>query len=36
MRGERRFESAEELIEQMRRDVEEAEAICRRTRYERV
>jgi riboflavin kinase / FMN adenylyltransferase len=36
MRGERRFESAEELIGQMRRDVEEAEAICRRTRYERV
>ena len=34
LRGERRFESAEALVEQMQRDVEQAQAICARTRYE--
>jgi riboflavin kinase / FMN adenylyltransferase len=28
LRGERRFDSAEELVEQMQRDVEQARAIC--------
>jgi riboflavin kinase/FMN adenylyltransferase len=34
MRGERRFESVDALVEQMRRDVAEAREICERTRYE--
>ena len=33
MRGEKRFESVEALIEQMGRDVERAEQICAETRY---
>jgi riboflavin kinase/FMN adenylyltransferase len=33
MRGERRFDSVEALVEQMRRDVEQAAEICARTRY---
>ncbi len=33
MRGERRFESVDELVEQMNRDVEEARAIAEQTRY---
>jgi riboflavin kinase/FMN adenylyltransferase len=32
MRGERRFESAEALVEQMRRDLDEALRICERSR----
>ena len=34
LRGERRFESVEALVEQMHRDAELAEQICARTRYE--
>jgi riboflavin kinase/FMN adenylyltransferase len=34
MRGERRFESVDALVEQMRRDVAAAREICERTRYE--
>jgi riboflavin kinase / FMN adenylyltransferase len=34
MRGEKRFESVEELVEQMERDVEEAREICARTDFE--
>ena len=34
MRGERRFDSAEALVEQMNRDVERAKEICETTRYE--
>ena len=34
MRGEKRFESVEALVAQMRRDVAQAEDICARTRYE--
>jgi riboflavin kinase/FMN adenylyltransferase len=33
MRGERRFDSVEALVEQMQRDVEQAAEICARTRY---
>ena len=33
MRGERRFDSVEELVEQMHRDVERAREICAGTRY---
>jgi riboflavin kinase/FMN adenylyltransferase len=33
MRGERRFDSPDALVEQMRRDVEQAQDICERTRY---
>lgn len=33
MRGERRFESVDELVEQMGADVREAEAICAATRW---
>ena len=34
MRGEKRFESVEVLVEQMQADVRQAEEICVRTRYE--
>jgi riboflavin kinase/FMN adenylyltransferase len=33
MRGERRFDSVDALVEQMRRDVDQAAEICARTRY---
>jgi riboflavin kinase/FMN adenylyltransferase len=33
MRGEKRFESVEALVEQMRRDIVEAREICETTRY---
>lgn len=33
MRGEKRFESVDALVEQMQRDLAQAEEICRRTRY---
>ena len=33
MRGEKRFESVDALVEQMRRDIVEARAICETTRY---
>jgi riboflavin kinase / FMN adenylyltransferase len=33
MRGEKRFESAEALVEQMQRDIVEAREICETTRY---
>jgi riboflavin kinase/FMN adenylyltransferase len=33
MRGEKRFDSVDALVEQMRRDVEQAREICERTRY---
>jgi riboflavin kinase/FMN adenylyltransferase len=32
LRGEKRFESVDELVEQMRRDVEQAREICATTR----
>ncbi len=34
MRGERRFDSVPQLVEQMRRDVDQAREICARTRYQ--
>ncbi|HEY1275726.1 MAG TPA: bifunctional riboflavin kinase/FMN adenylyltransferase, partial [Thermoleophilaceae bacterium] len=33
MRGEKRFDSVDALVEQMQRDLAQAEEICRRTRY---
>jgi riboflavin kinase / FMN adenylyltransferase len=33
MRGEKRFDSVDDLVEQMRLDVEQAREICERTRY---
>jgi FAD synthase len=33
MRGEKRFESVETLVEQMNADVEQARQICTETRY---
>jgi riboflavin kinase / FMN adenylyltransferase len=33
MRGEKRFDSVDQLVEQMRLDVEQAREICERTRY---
>jgi FAD synthase len=33
MRGERRFESVEALVEQMQRDIVGAREICETTRY---
>ena len=33
MRGEKRFESVDELVEQMWADVRQAEQICAATRY---
>jgi riboflavin kinase/FMN adenylyltransferase len=33
MRGEKRFDSVDALVEQMQRDVEQAREICERTRY---
>jgi riboflavin kinase/FMN adenylyltransferase len=33
MGGEKRFESVEALVEQMKRDVEQAREICEGTRY---